>query len=53
MGKGNRLGRALVVENLSAVATVVFPVCEREGSSTAETDIRVDPFWGGGGVHHG
>jgi hypothetical protein len=54
VGEGSRLGRTLVVKNfkLATVATVMFPVCERERSSTAETNIRVDPFWCGTGVYH-
>lgn len=42
-----------MVKDLAAVAAVMFPVRERKGSSAAETNIRVDPFWSGGGVHHG
>ena len=42
--KGEGLGRALLVEAVSTVPTVVLSVGKRERRSAPHTDIRVNPF---------
>jgi hypothetical protein len=47
------LGGTLMVENLTAIATVMFTVGERERSPAAETDFRIYPLWSCLCVDHG
>lgn len=46
MRQRQRLGRALLIEAVSAVATMVLPVSESERGSAAHADIGVGPFRG-------
>lgn len=48
----HRLGGALLIENLTAVPTVVLTVGEGERSTTPQTYVGVNPFWGCLGVDH-
>ena len=52
MGKGHRLGRTLLIKDLSTVPTMVLAVRERERSTASQADVRVNPFWCGLCIHH-
>lgn len=51
--EGHRLRRALLIEDLTAVPTVMLAVGEAERCTTSQADVGVDPFWRGLGVDHG
>lgn len=53
MRERHGLGRAGLIEDPSAVATVMLAVGEREGRSTSQAYIRVDPFGCSLRVDHG
>lgn len=44
MWQRDRLGGALLVEDIATVPAVVFPICEGEGRSTPHANIAVCPL---------
>lgn len=44
MGQRNRLGRTLLIEAITTVPAVMFPVRKGERRSAAHTDIGIGPF---------
>lgn len=52
MGKREDFARALLVEYVAAISTVVLAIREAEGSSTSHANIGVSPFRGRTTVQH-
>lgn len=50
MRKGKRLGGALLVEAVSAVSAVMFPVGKGEGGPAPHADVGIHPFGGLKGI---
>lgn len=44
--------RTLLVKNVAAVSTMVFPVGKGEGCSTSHTDVAVGPFGRSTAINH-